>query len=141
MQLFEIHTNPNEFAWLKDLKPEQVAAIIKRRKLTPNEAKEMARLRARRWYDNNKRSNKKSRNKLKSAYYKEVWAITESQPLYTLTNHEKRHFKGYHLDHIIPISYGFKNELPADVIGHISNLQFIPYKENMLKSARYTHIR
>lgn len=42
----------------------------------------------------------------------------------------------YHLDHIIPMEYGFANKIPPEHIGHICNLRFIPAKENMLKSAK-----
>ena len=39
----------------------------------------------------------------------------------------------YQLDHIIPIQYGFDNNIPPEIIGHIDNLQFIPWEENNAK--------
>jgi 5-methylcytosine-specific restriction endonuclease McrA len=39
----------------------------------------------------------------------------------------------YQLDHIIPIQYGFENSIPPEIIGHIDNLQFIPWEENNAK--------
>ncbi|QQV89026.1 hypothetical protein [Providencia phage PSTRCR_121] len=36
----------------------------------------------------------------------------------------------YQLDHIIPIQYGFDNDIDPEIIGHIKNLQFIPWELN-----------
>lgn len=46
--------------------------------------------------------------------------------------------KQYHIDHVIPISYGFKNNIPPEIIGHISNLRPLHWKQNFLKSAKLT---
>lgn len=78
----------------------------------------------------------------KNAYYRKVWEHTNRQNLQELTNYEKRGKIGhsedpYHLDHIIPISYGYKNDIPPEVIGDIENLQFIPAIENVRKSDTY----
>lgn len=70
------------------------------------------------------------------AYYLKVRSISESQKLETLENHEKRGKYNYHLDHIIPIIYGFENGIPPEVIGGISNLRFIPAKENLSKNRK-----
>lgn len=73
-------------------------------------------------------------------YYKRVWQITNSQPLELLENYNKRGSctnNGYHLDHKIPISYGFKNNIPEEVIGNIENLAFIPWLDNIKKGAKY----
>ena len=69
----------------------------------------------------------------KKIYYCKVWIITENNDLTTLKNHTKRSFKGYHLDHIFPISQGFKLGISPEAIGNIKNLQFIPRKRNMKK--------
>lgn len=66
-------------------------------------------------------------------YYKKVRKITEEQPLHLLENNEKRGRVDYHVDHIIPISYGFANNLPPELIGNILNLQMLYYKENIKK--------
>ncbi len=68
-----------------------------------------------------------------NVYKKECWRITELQNIKSLPNHENRGFRNFHLDHIYPIYHGFKNNVPPEVIGDISNLRFIPYKENMRK--------
>lgn len=78
----------------------------------------------------------------KRMYYHICWYVTESQPLHILKNHDKRCFKcfnGYHLDHIYPISAGYHNNIPPEKIGHISNLRFIPVKENMKKGHKITN--
>lgn len=67
-------------------------------------------------------------------YKKEVYKITKLQPLSILENYDKRGIKNYHLDHIYPISKGFKNNIPPEIIGDISNLQYIPAKDNLEKS-------
>jgi hypothetical protein len=72
----------------------------------------------------------------KRLYYHKVWAITESQPLHKLRNHDKRCFRGkgcFHLDHRCPIIEGFNRKIPPEVIGGMPNLRFIPAKQNMDK--------
>lgn len=69
----------------------------------------------------------------KKVYYAKVWVITEDNDLTVLKNHEKRGFRTYHLDHIFPISFGFKNNIPPEVIGNIDNLRFIHHKKNIDK--------
>lgn len=69
-------------------------------------------------------------------YKREVWKLTEEQPLHTLPNIEKRSFKGYHLDHKVSIWDGFKKGLPINQVADISNLRMIPAHENMLKGRK-----
>lgn len=45
----------------------------------------------------------------------------------------------YQLDHIIPIKYGFDNNICPSVIGGINNLQLLPWKENISKGCKYTN--
>lgn len=72
----------------------------------------------------------------KRRYYIDVWKITNRQPLHLLENIEKRgkakkDTDNYQVDHIIPIIEGYKNNIPASVIGDISNLRMIHWKENI----------
>ncbi len=66
-------------------------------------------------------------------YEKIVRDLTEKQPLFLLSNIEKRHFTKYHVDHIISIMYGYDNDIPVEIIADITNLQVITAKENMIK--------
>lgn len=69
----------------------------------------------------------------KKIYYTKVWLMTEENDLTTLKNHKKRSFRGYHLDHVYPISEAFKNDIPPEVVSDIRNLKFIPAKKNLKK--------
>jgi len=75
----------------------------------------------------------------KEIYYKKVRGETEKQPLHLLENYENRGRNGdgvYHVDHIIPISYGFANGIPPEIIADINNLQMLPYAENIKKGCK-----
>jgi predicted transcriptional regulator len=74
----------------------------------------------------------------KKLYYAMVWGVTESQPLHILENFDKRGWKNHHLDHIYPISMGFKEKIPPEKVGNIKNLRFIPYTENLDKGFKVT---
>lgn len=77
-----------------------------------------------------------SKKDLFRAYKKEVWKITCKQPLHTLENHDLRGFRNHHLDHIISIWDGFHEGIAPEIIGDISNLRFVHYKDNMLKGRK-----
>src|SRR6056300_690902 len=79
----------------------------------------------------------------KIEYYKQVWKITESQPLYELNGYDETKRtridldeNAYNIDHIIPIIYGYENNIPPEEVGNIKNLQFIPAIENHKKSKK-----
>lgn len=40
---------------------------------------------------------------------------------------------GYQLDHIMPIKYGFYNNIPPEDIAKKENLRIIPWKENLIR--------
>jgi hypothetical protein len=67
-------------------------------------------------------------------YIKQVEYITNKQDWKSLTNSDKRgsiKIEGsYHLDHRYSISQGFKDNIPAEIIGSIYNLEMIPSREN-----------
>lgn len=60
--------------------------------------------------------------------------------LETLSNYNRRGIMGidgaYNIDHKISINYGFVNNIPVSVIGHIANLVMIPWEENIKKSKK-----
>jgi len=71
-------------------------------------------------------------------YKADVMRITRRQDLSLLENYDKpRGVCGvdgaYQLDHKLPVKYGYENNISPDVIGNISNLQIIPWKENRSK--------
>lgn len=80
---------------------------------------------------------KNNKNKAKHQYYSKVWEYTEINCL-KLEGIEKRCFKKYDIDHIVPISYGFKNNIPAELIGGLSNLRILSNKENLQKGNKLT---
>lgn len=44
---------------------------------------------------------------------------------------------GYHLDHIIPIHYGFINGILPTIIADVDNLQMLTWRENISKGNKY----
>lgn len=70
-------------------------------------------------------------------YYRKVWKITMVQPLTLLPNFDKRGRQrdkdSFAIDHKISIIYGFKNDIPPEVIGNVNNLQMLPHRENSRK--------
>ena len=84
-------------------------------------------------------------------YREEVRRITQEQDLQSLEHYEKRltytllkehgyklyRSESYHtLDHIISIWFGWKNNISPEVIGHITNLRYIPGLENSNKGTK-----
>lgn len=77
----------------------------------------------------------------KKLYWLKIRSVTRFQKLSTLENYDKRGGSkddGYHLDHIYPVSLGYINNIPPEVIGDIKNLRYIPWRENLLKSNKMT---
>lgn len=70
-------------------------------------------------------------------YKIDVTSVTTKQSIQSLLNHDKRGITGvngaYQLDHKYSIYYGFKNNVPPEIIGNIVNLEFITWEENRLK--------
>lgn len=77
----------------------------------------------------------KQKDNRKAEYYKKVWEITNKNAP-NLKGIELRSWKGFHIDHIIPIIYGFKNDISPEEIGSLKNLQMLYHRDNMLKGAR-----
>lgn len=51
---------------------------------------------------------------------------------------EKRGWHSWHIDHVVPIAYGFRNSIPPEVIADISNLRMMPAEENRKKGTKYS---
>lgn len=80
---------------------------------------------------------KKRRNSDKSKYRAECWRITEKNK-HALKNINLRSFKSYDIDHIVPISYGFKKGILPYLIGSSANLRILPNAENLKKGTKIT---
>ena len=70
-------------------------------------------------------------------YRKQVWSVTNKQPIETLKNFEKRGRLGiegaYNIDHIYSIHKGFMTGIEPTIIGDFKNLRMIPWLENIKK--------
>lgn len=65
-------------------------------------------------------------------YYNEVWRLTEEKA-HMIEGIEERSWKGKHIEHIVPVSYGEKHNIPAELIGSLENLTMLDRHENMRK--------
>lgn len=72
----------------------------------------------------------------KFLYYFNAWKHTNLN-LNTVPNIDKRSFD-FQLDHIIPISLGYKYNIDPSVIGNTNNLRIIERKYNTIKSNKVT---
>ena len=74
-------------------------------------------------------------------YYHTVRVLTE-QNVVNIPNYDesKRGLAGvegaHHIDHIIPITTGYKKNIAPEIIADITNLRFIPWKENLTKGSK-----
>jgi hypothetical protein len=78
-------------------------------------------------------------------YERIVNYYTKKQSINNLKNSDKKRGRcgddgAYQLDHIISIKEGFDKKINPQIIGGIDNLQFIPWKENLLKSKKYKNL-
>jgi hypothetical protein len=48
---------------------------------------------------------------------------------------------GYHLDHKIPVRYGFDNNISPEDISNKDNLQMLPWKDNVKKGKKLVNIQ
>lgn len=71
----------------------------------------------------------------KERYYTQVWSLTEQQYKEHYSKIPDAYLRSpdYHLDHIYSISEGFKQQIPAEVIAHYTNLRVIPASLNCSK--------
>lgn len=78
---------------------------------------------------------KQKDSSLFKTYKKKVWKLTEVNCQF-LENITERGFTNYHVEHMISISYGFRNNIPIENIAHLSNLRMLFYKDNMIKGVK-----
>ena len=57
-----------------------------------------------------------------------------------LIEKEHKRSKDYHLDHIVPISYCYKNEIPEEICAHVDNLRLIPASSNLRKNTKVPQV-
>ena len=72
----------------------------------------------------------------KFIYYFNVWLETEQNALNHTEIHKRN--KSFHLDHIIPISLGYKYNINPNIIGSLNNIRFISLKDNFKKNSLIT---
>ena len=70
-----------------------------------------------------------------SGYRKKVMKLTELVK-HLVPGVEKRGFTTHHIDHKIPVWYGYKTNIPPEEIAHIDNLRMLPAKDNILKGRK-----
>ena len=88
------------------------------------------------YFANPKRIKMKGKAIEYACYWFVVWNLTEQNSVF-VPKIELRG-KGVHLDHIVPISYGFENNINPHLIASTDNLQIIPAKDNLKKSCIIT---
>ena len=81
---------------------------------------------------------KNIKNLDKKLYYVKTWVFTESNDLTVLPNHNRRGFRAFHLDHIYPISLGYKEGIPPEIIANIKNIRFVHFRTNLKKRDKLT---
>lgn len=91
---------------------------------------------------NNKKTELPKVNKIpvkgnKKLYYKLVWIHTERNAKY-LPYYKDRGWDKKHIDHIVPIHYGFKHSILPQLIGSLINLRMLDKNNNMRKNSRLT---
>ena len=70
----------------------------------------------------------------KKEYFKSVWDVTEKNAK-TIRKKQKGKNGALHLDHIVPIFYGYKNRIPIELIASSENIRLISAEENLNKGA------
>jgi hypothetical protein len=73
----------------------------------------------------------------KNRYYISCWELTERNAP-SVKDIDKRKYCEYDLDHIVPIIYGYKNNIPIELIASKENLRIIPHADNFKKAAIIT---
>jgi hypothetical protein len=72
-------------------------------------------------------------------YKSKVWAETKRNDLSLLENVDKRGRASFHLDHKYSIWQGFIDGTCPTIVGHIKNLEMLPFQENLSKFNKCSH--
>ena len=70
-------------------------------------------------------------------YYNTVWNLT-NEVINQIKNIERRSINDLTVDHIISLSYGFKNNIQPSLIASLQNLQMISMRDNAIKGEHIT---
>lgn len=73
----------------------------------------------------------------KRIYKNLCWRLTELNAK-SMPDIHKRDFKSFHIDHIVPISFGFKYNINPHLISSIENLRIINADSNLDKGIKLT---
>ena len=76
------------------------------------------------------------RRQLLNEYYTKVRDLTEESIPLVPDSHLRS--SDYHIDHIVPISYGFTHGIPVELMAGVDNLQVLSARENVLKNKHIT---
>lgn len=75
---------------------------------------------------------------LQRKYKNLCWRLTNLNAVLLPDIHLRAFKGGYHVDHIVPIVYGFKNNINPHYIASLDNLRMIPEKDNLSKGIKLT---
>jgi hypothetical protein len=74
-----------------------------------------------------------------SRIYKNLcWRLT-NKVAYLVPDIHLRSFKGHHIDHIVSIAYGFRNNINPHLIASLDNLRMLPKMDNLVKGTKLTN--
>lgn len=76
-------------------------------------------------------------SKKKRKYFLKCWRITERNKD-LIQGIEKRKFRQFDIDHIVPVAYGYKHNISPVLIGSVDNLRILSHRENHIKSVKLT---
>ena len=88
----------------------------------------------------NKKNAKKKEERQRLRLYRNEVKMFTKRNFKNLSNIDAIGVHTFHVDHIYPTQKGFLNGVPAELIGHIYNLQIIPAFDNRSKSGKISII-
>lgn len=95
------------------------------------------------YYEN---SNNRIRNIINSKYKLKIDELLYMGKVYDLTesncsivNGIEKRGADYHLDHIVPVRYGYKKQIPIELMASAENLQILSKTDNIKKGNKITN--